>query len=130
MLRRRRGGLAGVNLLDLTPRRTADWSEQDGIVVIARRAPKRGWRTPLAWIGYRMSVKRVRLDDVGSFVWKLLDGRYTVAEVADALREEFGHRVEPAEERLGEMVRMLHDGGLITYAEGGSPAPAHADGAR
>jgi hypothetical protein len=130
MPRRRSGELAGVNLLDLVPRRRADWSEQGGIVVVSRQAPECWWRAPLAWIGYRMSVKRVRLDEVGSFVWKLLDGRQTVAQVAVALRTEFGERVEPAEERLGEMVRTLHDGGLVTYAEESPSVEAHSDGAR
>ena len=79
-------------------------------------APSRPWRAPIAWLSSKMSTKRVRLDEVGSLAWTLLDGRRTVGEVAAGLRERFGDRVEPAEERLGLLLSSLHRGGLIGYA--------------
>ena len=103
------------NLLDLAPVRVAEWREDQGRIVVDRPAPDSPWRAPLAWLSYKMSTKRVRLDEVGSFTWRLLDGRHTVAEIAAALRTEFGERVEPAEERLGEMVRILQRGELVEY---------------
>lgn len=107
----------GVNLLELRPERTADWREEKGLVVVQRQPPASRWRAPLEWLGYRLAVRRVRLDQEGSFAWRLLDGRRTVAEVADALRAEFGDAVEPVEERLGQLVRQLHAGGLLRYPE-------------
>ena len=109
------GPPAGTNLLELTPIRTARWSEDAGRVVVEIPVPSRPWRAPLAWLGYKMSSKRVRLDEVGSLAWSLLDGRRTVGAVAGELRERFGDRVEPAEERLGTLVRSLHRGGLVGY---------------
>ena len=106
----------GTNLLELVPTRTAAWSEDDGRVVVEMPVPSRPWREPIAWLSSKMSSKRVRLDEVGSFAWTLLDGRRTVAEVAAALRERFGDRVEPAEERLGSLLLMLHRGRLVGYA--------------
>ncbi len=105
----------GSNLLELSPLRTASWSEDAGRVVVEIPAPSRPWRAPLAWLSSKMSSKRVRLDEVGSLAWTLLDGRRTVGEVAAALRERFGDRVEPAEERLGTLLRSLHRGGLVGY---------------
>ena len=84
-------------------------------MVVEIPTPSRPWRAPLAWLSSRMSTKRVRLDEVGSLAWTLFDGRRTVAEVAAALRERFGDRVEPAEERLGTLVRQLHRGGMVGY---------------
>ncbi len=109
------GPPAGSNLLELAPLRTASWSEDAGRVVVEMPAPSRPWRAPLAWLSSKMSSKRVRLDEVGSLAWTLLDGRRTVGEVAAALRERFGERVEPAEERLGTLLRPLHRGGLVGY---------------
>ncbi len=106
----------GSNLLELVPLRAASWSEDAGRVVLEIGAPSRPWRAPFAWLNSKMSSKRVRLDEVGSLAWTLLDGRRTVGEVAAALRERFGDRVEPAEERLGTLVRSLHRGGLVAYA--------------
>lgn len=108
-------GASSANLLELAPERVAEWCEEDGRILVDRPVPDAPWRAPLAWLSYKVSTKRVRLDDVGSFVWRMLDGRHTVAEIAAALRAEFGERIEPAEERLGEMVRILHRGELIEY---------------
>jgi hypothetical protein len=105
----------GANLLELAPTRTASWSEDAGRVVVEIPAPCRPWRAPFTWLSSKMSSKRVRLDEVGSLAWTLLDGRRTVGEVAAVLRERFGDRVEPAEERLGTLVRSLHRGGLVGY---------------
>ena len=111
----RTGPPADSNLLELTPLRTASWSEDAGRVVVEIPAPSRPWRAPFAWLSSRMSSKRLRLDEVGSLAWTLLDGRRTAGEVAVELRERFGERVEPAEERLGILMRSLHRGGMVGY---------------
>ena len=116
MIRRaRKGPPEGANLLELTPARTASWSEDGGRVVVEMPTPDRPWLAPVAWLRSRMSTKRVRLDEVGSLAWSLLDGRRTVGEVAEALRERFGERVEPVEERLGLLMSSLYRGGLVGY---------------
>jgi hypothetical protein len=62
-----------------------------------------------------MSASRIRLDEVGSVAWRALDGDRTVAEVAAMLREEFGDRVHPVEERLGHLIWMMRREGLLGY---------------
>ena len=116
------GPPAGANLLDLVPLRTASWIEDEGRVVVEIPTPSRPWRAPLAWLSSRMSTKKVRLDEIGSFAWNRFDGRGTVGEVAAALRERFGDRVEPADERLGLLLASLHRGGLVGYAGYDEPA--------
>ncbi len=101
------GPPAGSNLLELVPVRTASWSEDAGRVVVEVPAPSPPWF--LAWLKSKASSKRVRLDEVGSLAWTLLDGRRTVGEVAAVLRERFGDRVEPAEERFAALVRASRD---------------------
>ena len=107
----------GVNLLALVPAQVASWSEDGGKVLLELPAPEHSWRRPFAVLTYKIWNKKVRLDEVGSAAWKLFDGQRTVADVAQRLRAEFAERVEPAEERLGILVRMLHRGGLIAYQE-------------
>ena len=120
------GPPAGSNLLELVPTRTAGWSEDAGRVVVDIPTPSRPWLAPIAWLSSKMGSKRVRLDEVGSLAWTLLDGRRTVAEVAAELRRRFGDDVEPAEERLGTLLQMLHRGRLIGYA-GYDPLPGPSD---
>ena len=121
--RRSANDLEGVNLLEVAPVRLADWKEVGERVVIERRRPDRRGPTALRqWLSFVLSVKRVRLDEVGTFVWLRLDGRQTVGELAGELRERFGEAVEPAEERLGLLVRALRDQGFVAYPGWDDPA--------
>jgi hypothetical protein len=62
-----------------------------------------------------MSARKIRLDQVGSFAWRHLDGKRTVEEVAALLREEFGEGVAPAEQRLGHLIWIMRREGLLAY---------------
>jgi hypothetical protein len=115
-VRGRQDELEEVNLLDLTPVRVAEWEEVDGRVVLARPTKWRGGlKGVLDRFFYLLSARKIRLDDIGSFAWQQIDGEQTVAQIAEKLRDEFGERVEPAEGRLGHMVRVLRREGLVTY---------------
>lgn len=108
--------LEAVNVLELKPVRLADWEEVAGRVVVHRPAPtERGLRGALARLLHALSARRIRLDPIGSFAWNHMDGNRSVAEMAEQLRAAFGDRVEPSEERLGHMVRVLRREGLIAY---------------
>jgi hypothetical protein len=69
-----------------------------------------------------MSASRIKLDEVGSYVWLRLDGERTVAELAGELDAEFGEEVRPAEERLGYLVRLLRKEALVAYPGWDDPA--------
>ncbi len=102
------------NLLGRVPCREADWEERGGRVVIRRPAPVgRGLGALREGIRYVLGPPRIRLDEVGSRAWHLCDGSRTVGEVAELLRREFGERVEPVEERVGRLMEVLADEGLL-----------------
>lgn len=67
-------------------------------------------RGPLArWLQPRLKRPyiHVKLDTIGSFVWKLCDGKTTFGEIAQAMRQEFKEQAEPAEERLQKFLIIL-----------------------
>ena len=113
-----------MNLLEIAPVRLAAWEEdRDGRVVLTRPRPRtRGLRGLADLISFWMSVRRIRLDAVGSYCWRQLDGRCTVGELAQRLREEFGESVEPAEERVGQWVRIMRHQDMLAYP-GHDPIP-------
>jgi hypothetical protein len=118
MRRSKEDPLGGINLLELAPVRVARWRQVEDRVVVERPKPRARFpRILLEWLLHLMAVKSLRLDEVGSFAWQLLDGEHTVGQVAVAVRERFGEAVEPAEERLGHLVRLLRQEGLIAYPE-------------
>lgn len=66
---------------------------------------------PLAkWLQPRLKRPhiRVKLDQVGSFVWKRLDGTAHFTSVIEDMRSAFGEKIEPAEERLIKFFSILN----------------------
>ncbi len=58
---------------------------------------------------------KISLDEIGSWVWQHCDGRATVKEIAEGLREHFGEKVEPVIDRLGLFLRKLESDKFIAY---------------
>lgn len=112
---RRRDPLEGVDLLGLAPERLAGWHEQGDRIVVERPLPRvRGLRSLMLRVSFLTGVKRLRLDELGTAVWRRLDGRTVAAVVAD-LRVEFGDRCEPAEQRLRLYLTLLRRERLIGF---------------
>lgn len=115
--------LASENLLEMVPQRVAGWEEVEGRVVVERPRPsQRGLRGVGERLSYSLSMRKIRLDERGSFLWHLIDGERSVAEVAEGMRGQFGEGVEPAEERVGQLIRMLRRERLLAYP-GWDPLP-------
>jgi len=112
----REEALAGENLLEMVPQRVADWEEVEDRVVVERPRPsKQGLPGVGERLSYFLSMRKIRLDERGSFLWHLIDGERSVAEVVEAMRSEFGEEVEPAEERVGQLIRLLRREYLLAY---------------
>jgi hypothetical protein len=109
-------GLQTVNVLDVTPIRLADWEDHEECVVVVRPKPQVRWYLlPIEWLRYALAVHRIRLDPIGSLVWRGCDGAQTVAEIVSGVREVFGPDAEPVEQRLGQLIRRLRQEGLLAY---------------
>ncbi|MGD8726043.1 MAG: PqqD family protein [Gemmatimonadales bacterium] len=109
--------LRKLNVLDIAPRRLAEWEEHEDHIVVIRPIPEGGGLK--RWVNrllYEMSSKRLKLDEVGSVAWLHMDGVKTVGEIADVLRDRFGDAVEPAEERLGQLVWVMRREWLVEYS--------------
>jgi hypothetical protein len=101
------------NLLDFAPKQAAEWEENDERIVLVRPRP-RGARE---WLPYLLAPKRVRLDPLGSFCWRHIDGNRTAGEIAALFRREFGEESEPAEERVGRFLQSLRREALVRFPE-------------
>ena len=96
------------------PRRRLEWRElDDGRCVVLR--PKFGGSRIGRWLAAKLGdpCYRIRLDDVGTFIWKACDGETRLTEIAGRLRGQFGERVEPAEERLARFVHSMRRSCMI-----------------
>jgi len=61
------------------------------------------------------SGKVVGLNPVSVFIWKLLDGNHTEAEILVALRDHFEKVPEEADQHLKEFVQGLVERGFVGY---------------
>lgn len=60
---------------------------------------------------------RVKLDDIGSFVWRHFDKGTPFSKIAQAMREHFGEKAEPAEDRLKKFLLTLRNNKFVELFE-------------
>lgn len=108
------------NYLDYVPAISGrhTWSEEDGVVTV--HMVHRGWNH---WIAQKLfgrpRVSHIRLDEMGSFIYPLIDGKRDIGEIAMLVKEEFGEAAEPLYERLAKYMQILRNNELIYYKEKG-----------
>ncbi len=52
-------------------------------------------------------ISYIHLDEMGSFIWPLLDGNKTIIEIGVSVKEKFGDAAEPLYERLAKYFQIL-----------------------
>lgn len=97
------------NYLEKIPSRPTHirWSkEENGIVTLdientglMNRVAQKLFRKP--------KVSHIHLDEMGSFVWPLLDGEKNIIELGRLVEEKFGERANPLYERLAKYFQIL-----------------------
>lgn len=58
---------------------------------------------------------KVNLDEIGSYLWLLIDGKNTVGQIAQLFKIRFGERVEPLYDRLSHFLRNLEKNSFIKF---------------
>lgn len=103
----------GLDFTIVQPRRLLEWREQGGRCVLLR--PRLGSSQVGRWVASWLGdpYYRIRLDEVGTLVWKACDGRTSLADIVTRMRARFGEAVEPADQRLGRFVRKMLRGRMI-----------------
>ena len=52
-------------------------------------------------------VTHIHLDEIGSFVWPLLDGEKNIIELGKEVEKHFGEKANPLYERLAKYFQIL-----------------------
>lgn len=93
--------------------RCGRWEENEDRVTLL--VPRYGRNAIARWLERQLRARpiKVHLDDVGTYVWRHCDGETRVDQIADGLREEFGERIEPAEDRLVRFLEHLLRGRFV-----------------
>lgn len=62
-------------------------------------------------------VSYVHLDELGSFVWPLLDGQKDITALGKLVEEKFGEEAHPLYERLAQYFRILDSYRFIKWVQ-------------
>lgn len=110
-----------LNLLELIPRRKVEFDVDDEQIVTVKlpRFQKR-WMLEHLVPRWKSPTINTRLDRIGSFMWLQCDGKRTVHEIAEHMREEFGEDIEPVYDRLKLFLQQLgrREYVILTHPDG------------
>ena len=94
---------------DLVPRKLVtheDSPEDDRAILLIPRF-RRGLLAKYIQPRLKKPYHKVRLDEVGTFVWRQIDGVSTVDNISIAMKHHFGEKVEPVVDRLVQFLSTM-----------------------
>ena len=59
-------------------------------------------------------ITQIHLDEMGMFIWPIIDGEKTIFAIGEEVKKEFGEKAEPLYERLVKYFQIMESNGLIT----------------
>ncbi len=107
------------NYLERIPARhpSITWElDKKGMVALA--IENTGWANRIAQkVFKRPKFTYVHLDEMGTFVWPLLDGQSTITELGVKVKEHFGEKAEPLYPRLAKYFQILDSYHFIVWKQ-------------
>lgn len=104
------------NFLEKIPTRKEglNWSqEQDGKVTLEME--NKGAVNRIAQLILKKpKISYIHLEEFGSFIWPLIDGKRDITAIGELVREHFGDKAEPLYERLSQYFKILEGNNFIT----------------
>lgn len=61
-------------------------------------------------------ISYVHLDEMGSFIWPIIDGKKDIVALGEEVIKEFGEKANPLYERLARYMGILESYNFITWA--------------
>ncbi len=102
------------NYLDLVPKKNYNWKLKEGSAVVIM--PHKGFYAMLAHVLFKVPLKSyISLDEAGTFVWLLIDGKRTLREIVRLVDEKFSQDSDAYVRRTEEYFRILKKNKFICY---------------
>lgn len=113
----KRKNILNVNLLELTPVAKFEYQiNEDGLIDVLVPRFKSAIMHKLVPKSKSKYI-RANLDEIGTEVWRLIDGKRKVEEIALLIDEKLGEKVHPVYDRLNVFLTQLHNNGFIYFLE-------------
>ena len=104
------------NVLDFVPVRKIENFSTDDSGVITLEIENKGVFNLLAQKLFKKpKISYVHLDELGSFLWPIINGEKNITEIGKAVDEHFGEKAHPLYERLAKYFQILDSYGFIGW---------------
>lgn len=91
-----------------------NWTENDGKVTI--EIENKGFFNSLAQKFFnKPKITYIHLDEMGSFVWPIIDGEKDIIKIGKEVKSHFGDGAEPLYERLAKFFQILSSYNFIYF---------------
>ena len=105
-----------VNYLELTPEHNHEFKSEDEIVKVL--IPKFKSEFMQKFIPKHKSKHiTIKLDELGTAVWRKIDGNRTVGLIVNELTKELGDKIQPAQERVLKFFTQMYQYKFILFKE-------------
>ena len=105
------------NFLEKTPicKEGLKWSQDDNGVVTLEMENKGAFNRVFQKLLKKPKTSYIHLDEMGSFIWPLIDGEKNIIEIGKLVDEHFGEKAHPLYERLSQYFKILENYGFVTF---------------
>ncbi len=98
---------------EVVPKQSCDYEEKDGLVTVLYIEENPSFIDRTFFKKFVKKPHRVELDEIGSFIWKKIDGNLTVDEITALAEEHFAEKIAPAKERVQLFINQMFRTKLI-----------------
>ncbi len=86
--------------LEYIPVRKCEHEVTDGVVTVYYKRSGKSLFDKIFFKGLSKKPSKIDLDEIGSFIWLLIDGKRNIESIITESRKQFNQKIEPAEERV------------------------------
>ena len=106
-----------VNYLDKIPVHPEGipWSKDENGIVTLEIENKGVMNRICQKLFKKPKISYVHLDEMGSFVWPVIDGKTDLTQIGKLVDEHFGEKAHPLYERLAQYFKVLESYGFINF---------------
>jgi hypothetical protein len=107
-----------LNYLNLIPCKILnDEKTEDGLIYLLIPRFKSKFANKYILPKLKSPNIKLKLDEMGSETWILIDSKRNVNSIAEELEEKFGDRIKPVNERLTTFLTQLYSHKFISFME-------------
>ena len=92
-----------------------EWSQDENGIVTLSVENKGVFNRIAQTLFKKPKISYIHFDEIGSFIWPLLDGEKMILEFGELVDERFGEAAHPLYERLAKYFQILESYGFVRF---------------